>query len=153
PLAAYGGKASIRACVAPEGTVYQAGTLSGNPVAIAAGLATLELLDDMVYDRLEYLASTIERGLKRILSEKPTGACVQRVGSMLTLFFHPGPVESWADASKADTKRFAKWHSRMLARGVYWPPSQFEAAFVSSAHTEADIELTIKAAAEALDRA
>jgi glutamate-1-semialdehyde 2,1-aminomutase len=150
PLAAYGGKASVMSVVAPEGKVYQAGTLSGNPVAVAAGLATLELLDDMVYDRLEYLGSSLERGLRKALTDRNVPGCVQRVGSMLTLFFHPGPVRDWSDASKADTKRFAKWHGGLLSRGVYWPPSQFEAAFLSSAHTEADIETTVKAAWEAL---
>lgn len=150
PLAAYGGKASVMSVVAPEGKVYQAGTLSGNPVAVAAGLATLELLDDMVYDRLEYLSSSLERGLQKALTDRNVPGCVQRVGSMLTLFFHPGPVRDWSDASKADTKRFAKWHGGLLSRGVYWPPSQFEAAFLSSAHTEADIEATVKAAWEAL---
>ena len=150
PLAAYGGKVSIMGVVAPEGNVYQAGTLSGNPVAVAAGLATLELLDDMVYDRLEYLGASLEKGLKQSLTERRVPGCVQRVGSMLTLFFHPGPVQNWTDASAADTKRFAKWHAGLLSRGVYWPPSQFEAAFISSAHTEADIEATVKAAWEAL---
>jgi glutamate-1-semialdehyde 2,1-aminomutase len=150
PLAAYGGKASIMSVVAPEGNVYQAGTLSGNPVAVAAGLATLELLDDMVYDRLEYLGASLEKGLKQSLAERRVPGCVQRVGSMLTLFFHPGPVQSWAEASTADTKRFGKWHAGLLSRGVYWPPSQFEAAFISSAHTESDIEATIKAAWEAM---
>ncbi len=150
PLAAYGGKASVMSVVAPEGKVYQAGTLSGNPVAVAAGLATLELLDDMVYDRLEYLGSSLERGLRKALEDRNVPGCVQRVGSMLTLFFHPGPVRDWSDAAKADTKRFAKWHGGLLSRGVYWPPSQFEAAFLSSAHTEADIEATVKAAWESL---
>lgn len=150
PLAAYGGKAAIMSVIAPEGKVYQAGTLSGNPVAIAAGLTTLELLDEMVYDRLEYLGELLEKGLKQALAERHVVGCVQRVGSMLTLFFHPGPVTSWQQASVADTKHFAKWHSGLLARGVYWPPSQFEAAFLSSAHTEADVESTIRAAWDAL---
>ncbi len=150
PLAAYGGKASVMGVVAPEGNVYQAGTLSGNPVAIATGLATLELLDDMVYDRLEYLGESLQRGLQRALTELHVNGCVQRVGSMLTLFFHPGPVYGWDQASQADTKRFAKWHAGLLARGIYWPPSQFEAAFISAAHTEDDIERTIDAASAAL---
>ena len=150
PLAAYGGKASIMGVVAPEGNVYQAGTLSGNPVAVAAGLATLELLDDMVYDRLEYLGESLQRGLQQALTEHGVTGCVQRVGSMLTLFFHPGPVYGWNEASQANTKRFAKWHAGLLSRGVYWPPSQFEAAFLSSAHTEADINATVKAASASL---
>lgn len=150
PLAAYGGKASIMSVVAPEGNVYQAGTLSGNPVAVAAGLATLELLDDMVYDRLEYLGESLQRGLQQALADTGVTGCVQRVGSMITLFFHPGPVHGWNEASQADTKKFAKWHAGLLSRGVYWPPSQFEAAFLSSAHTEADLEATVKAATESL---
>lgn len=150
PLAAYGGKASVMGVVAPEGKVYQAGTLSGNPVAVAAGLATLELLDEMVYDKLEYLSDLLEKGLLQALVETGVPGRVQRVGSMLTLFFSPGPVRNWSEASRCDTKRFAKWHHGLLARGVYWPPSQFETAFLSAAHTEADIEFTVKAATEAL---
>jgi len=152
PLAAYGGKASIMSVIAPEGKVYQAGTLSGNPVALAAGLATLELMDDLAYDRLEYLGDLLERGLRSALADRGIPGCVQRVGSMLTLFFHPGPVERWDQAVQADTKRFAKWHAGMLSRGVYWPPSQFEAAFLSVAHSEADIESTIKAARDAMEK-
>lgn len=151
PLAAYGGKASVMSVVAPEGKVYQAGTLSGNPVAVAAGLATLELLDEMVYDKLEYLSDMLERGLREVLGKHGITGCVQRVGSMLTLFFNPGPVRNWSEAARSDTKRFAKWHQGMIQRGIYWPPSQFESAFVSAAHTEADIDKTIKAASEALE--
>jgi glutamate-1-semialdehyde 2,1-aminomutase len=130
--------------------VYQAGTLSGNPVAVSAGLATLERLDDALYARLEALSARLETGLRSAIEARGTAACVQRVGSMLTLFFTPGPVRSWADAKRCDTKAFAAWHAAMLRAGVYWPPAQFEAAFVSAAHTESDVDLTVRAATEAL---
>ncbi|HEY5147045.1 MAG TPA: glutamate-1-semialdehyde 2,1-aminomutase [Polyangiaceae bacterium] len=150
PLAAYGGKRAIMEKVAPLGPVYQAGTLSGNPVAVSAGLATLERLDDALYARLEALGARLERGLSQAIAKRGGGACVQRVGSMITLFFTPGPVRSWDEAKASDTKAFARWHAGLLARGVYWPPSQFEAAFISAAHTEADLDATIVAADEAL---
>jgi glutamate-1-semialdehyde 2,1-aminomutase len=157
PLAAYGGKRAIMEKVAPLGPVYQAGTLSGNPVAVSAGLATLERLDDALYARLESLGARLEDGLARAASrvaDKATGGaartCVQRVGSMVTLFFAPGPVRTWNDARACDTAAFGRWHGAMLAQGVYWPPAQFEAAFVSGAHTEGDIDRTVAAAEEAL---
>jgi glutamate-1-semialdehyde 2,1-aminomutase len=150
PLAAYGGRRAIMEKVAPLGPVYQAGTLSGNPVAVSAGLATLDRLDDALYARLEALAARLEEGLTRAIAKRGAVACVQRVGSMITLFFAAGPVRSWADAKPCDTKAFARWHGSLLDRGVYWPPSQFEAAFVSAAHTEADIDATVRAAEEAL---
>ncbi len=150
PLAAYGGKRAIMEKIAPLGPVYQAGTLSGNPVAVSAGLAMLERLDAGVYARLEVLGARLEQGLARAAAARGVKACVQRVGSMITLFFAPGPVRSWDDAKGADTKAFARWHGGLLERGVYWPPSQFEAAFVSAAHTEADIDATVQAAGEAL---
>jgi glutamate-1-semialdehyde 2,1-aminomutase len=150
PLAAYGGKRAIMEKVAPLGPVYQAGTLSGNPVAVSAGLATLSRLDGALYEKLEMLTSRLQKGFEAALAKHGVPGCVQRVGSMITLFFAKGPVKSYADASQADTKRFARWHAEMLARGQYWPPSQFEAAFVSGAHTEADIEATIAACAEAV---
>ena len=152
PLAAYGGKRAIMEKVAPLGPVYQAGTLSGNPVAVSAGLATLERLDQPLYARLETLGARLEEGLLRALKKKRRAkACVQRVGSMITLFFDPGPVLSWSDAKRCDTAAFGRWHGAMIARGVYWPPAQFEAAFVSAAHTEADIDATVTAAANALE--
>ncbi len=151
PLAAYGGKAAIMQKVAPLGPVYhQAGTLSGNPVAVSAGLATLERLDDALYARLEALGSRLEAGLRDAVAERGTAACVQRVGSMVTLFFTRGPARSWADAKQADTKAFGAWHAKMLAQGIYWPPAQFEAAFISAAHTEADVDATVRAAKGAL---
>jgi glutamate-1-semialdehyde 2,1-aminomutase len=150
PLAAYGGKRSIMEKVAPLGPVYQAGTLSGNPIAVSAALALLEELDDAVYVRLEALSSRLEAGLVRAIAKRGVSACVQRVGSMLTLFFTRGPVRAWDDAKASDTKAFGRWHGAMLERGFYWPPAQFEAAFVSTAHSAADIDHTIEAADAAL---
>jgi glutamate-1-semialdehyde 2,1-aminomutase len=150
PLAAYGGKRAIMEKVAPLGPVYQAGTLSGNPVAVSAGLATLERLDGALYARLEELTLRLETGLARAIARRGVRACVQRVGSMITLFFTSGPVRSWDDAKQCDTKAFASWHAGMLERGMYWPPAQYEAAFVSAAHSEADVDATVQAADEAL---
>jgi glutamate-1-semialdehyde 2,1-aminomutase len=150
PLAAYGGRDDVMSVVAPLGPVYQAGTLSGNPVAVAAGIATLERLTPDVYDKLEQLGAMLEAGLSEATKAAGITATVQRVGSMITLFFAEGPIRSWQDAARSDTKRFASWHAGLLARGIYWPPSQYEAAFISAAHTEADIARTIDAAKAAL---
>ena len=150
PLAVYGGKRAIMENIAPLGPVYQAGTLSGSPLAIAAGLATLAALTESVYERLEALSSKLQVGLERGLRDARVDGVVQRVGSMLTLFFHRGPVRSWLDAAESDRQRFAQFHQGLTARGVYFPPSQFEAAFVSAAHSEDDIDRTIEAARAAL---
>jgi glutamate-1-semialdehyde 2,1-aminomutase len=151
PAAAYGASAKVMDVVSPVGPVYQAGTLSGNPLAMAAGLTTLRLLRDQPpYDRLDALAGRLEDGLCRAATDAKVPHVVQRVGSMLTLFFNPDPVHNYEDARRSDTRRFARFFWEMLARGVYLPCSQFEAAFVSAAHTEADIDQTIAAAAEAL---
>jgi len=150
PLAVYGGRREIMEKVAPIGPVYQAGTLSGNPVAVSAALATLERLDDALYTRLEAASARLEAGFRTALADANVAGCVQRVGSMLTLFFTKGPVKSWTDAAACDRERFADFHAGLLARGVYWPPSQFEAAFVSGAHSDADIDATIAAARGAL---
>jgi glutamate-1-semialdehyde 2,1-aminomutase len=136
--------------VAPLGPVYQAGTLSGNPLAVSAGLATLELLDDAAYARLEALGARLEAGLAAIPPKAAQPVRVQRVGSMITLFFHQGPIHSWNDAKHCDTKAFGRFHRALLAEGVYWPPAQFEAAFVSLAHDEALIDQTIEAFRKAL---
>ena len=149
PLAAYGGRREIMQKVAPVGPVYQAGTLSGNPVAVSAALALLERLDAGVYTKLEALGARMEEGFVRAAKKANVEVCVQRVGSMITPFFTTGPVRSFSDAMKSDTARFGKWHAAMLSRGHYWPPSQYEAAFISTAHTEADIDATVAAAAEA----
>lgn len=150
PLAVYGGRREIMQRIAPLGPVYQAGTLSGSPLAVAAGLATLGLLTNDVYQRLEALGSRLQVGLERALRDAGVAGVVQRVGSMLTLFFRRGPVRSWLDADACDRERFGRFHRALLGHGVYFPPSQFEAAFVSAAHTEEDIDRTVEAARAAL---
>jgi glutamate-1-semialdehyde 2,1-aminomutase len=151
PAAAYGGPARIMDQISPAGPVFQAGTLSGNPLAMAAGLTTLQLLrDHSPYERLEALSARLAEGLERAARDAKLPHAVQRAGSMLTLFFHDGPVHNYDDAKASDTRLFARFFWEMLARGVYLPCSQFEAAFISAAHTEADIDQTIAAAREAL---
>jgi glutamate-1-semialdehyde 2,1-aminomutase len=151
PVGAYGGSRSLMNHVAPLGAVYQAGTLSGNPLAVAAGLATLARLRDReVYRRLEALGAELERGLRSAAAAARVPLTVNRVGSMLTAFFCDGAVTDYASAKRADTKRYARYFHAMLERGVFLAPSQFEAAFVSLAHTDADIALAGRAAAEAL---
>jgi glutamate-1-semialdehyde 2,1-aminomutase len=151
PVGAYGGRADLMRHVAPLGGVYQAGTLSGNPLAVAAGLATIRALaDGDVYARLEALGERLARGLLAGAANAGIPLTVNRVGSMLTGFFCPGPVTDYASAKRADTARYARFFHALRARGVYVAPSQFEAAFVSLAHTEADIDATVKAAADAL---
>jgi len=150
PAAAYGGRADIMATVAPEGPVYQAGTLSGNPLAMAAGAALLDLLAQPgTYDTLEARSARLEEGLRQAARDAGATANVNRVGSMITVFFCPGPVTDYASAKTSDTKRFSRFFHAMLERGVYLPPAQFEAAFVSLAHGEAEIDATVAAAAEA----
>jgi glutamate-1-semialdehyde 2,1-aminomutase len=151
PVGAYGGKAEIMNHVLPAGKVFQAGTLSGNPLATAAGCAMLRTLrDDPPYARLEQLGARLEAGLRE--AAKETGAAHQltRVGSMMTLFFNAEPIVDWETASRSDTTRFARYFWSMLERGVYLPCSQFEALFISAAHSAADIDATISAAREAL---
>jgi len=152
PLAVYGGRADVMSRVAPLGPVYQAGTLSGNPVAVSAGLATLERLDASVYQRLEVLGARLEAGFAELIRGAGRPLTVQRVGSMITLFFQRGPIRSWDDAKHADTAAFGRFHGGLLAEGVYWPPAQFEAAFISAAHDEAAIDRTLAAAATALKK-
>jgi len=152
PVGAYGGPAAIMDQLAPLGPVYQAGTLSGNPLAMAAGITALELLDAPgTYERLEALGEQLDRGMRASIAGKPL--CFQRVGSMFCLYFCPGPVRNYDEAKKADTKAFGKFFHAMLARGVYLAPSQFEAGFISLAHTEADIDRTLQAGKEALAEA
>jgi glutamate-1-semialdehyde 2,1-aminomutase len=151
PAAAFGGRADIMEHLAPLGGVYQAGTLSGNPLAMAAGLKAMELLARPgTYDRLEALGQRLGDGLLAAARAAQVPACVNRVGSMLTLFFAPGPIQSYATAKTADVARFGSFFRKMRDRGVFLPPSQFEAMFVSLAHTEADIDQITAAAGAAL---
>ena len=153
PVGAYGGRRDLMSQVSPAGPVYQAGTMSGNPLAMAAGVATLEAIqaDPAFYDRLERLGAGLEQGLRAAIAETGAACTVARVGSMWTLFFSPAPVEDWSGAAPCDTRRFARFFQAMLARSVYLAPSQFEANFVSAAHTGADIAFTIEAARGALE--
>ncbi len=151
PVGAYGGRADVMSQVMPAGPVFQAGTLSGNPLAMAAGVATLlELRERPPYARLEALTARLADGLNRAATDAGVPHQVQRAGSMLTLFFTDRPVTSYDEAKTCDTTGFGRFFWAMLDRGVYLPCSQFEAAFVSAAHTEADIDRTIAAAREAL---
>jgi len=147
PIGAYGGRADIMDHVLPAGRVFQAGTLSGNPLATAAGIATLRLLhDEPPYERLEAMGDQLEQGLHRAADEAGIPHTIARVGSMLTLFFNPDPVTDWDVASRCDTRRFARYFWGLLDQGVYMPCSQFEALFISAAHEPADIEDTVEAA-------
>ncbi len=152
PVGAYGGRREIMEQVAPLGPVYQAGTLSGNPLAMAAGITTLRLLQDKdVYRRLEASALRLEEGLRRVAGEAKVAAHINRVGSLLTLFFSDEPVTDYASAKRSDTKRYAAFFRQMLERGVFLPPSQFEALFVSLAHGAEEIEATVAAACDCLN--
>jgi glutamate-1-semialdehyde 2,1-aminomutase len=151
PVGAYGGRTDVMNHVLPEGKVFQAGTLSGNPLATAAGCATLRCLrDNPPYERLEALGERLERGLRAAATAAGVEHQLARVGSMLTLFFVHEPVTNWQIARLADTARFASYFWRLIERGVYMPCSQFEALFISAAHTEADIDQTVVAATESL---
>jgi glutamate-1-semialdehyde 2,1-aminomutase len=151
PVGAYGGPAEIMNMVAPLGPVYQAGTLSGNPLAMAAGLTTICALREnrQFYARMEELASTLVTGVIEAAKEAGVTATANRVGSMFTWFFTEGPITDWDSASKADTAAFGRFFRAMLEAGVWLPPSQFEAAFLGAAHTEQDVQDTIAAAREA----
>ena len=152
PVGAYGGRRDLMERVAPLGGVYQAGTLSGNPLAVSAGLATLRALGDpAVYARLEALGAALERGIRAAAAAAGVPVTVNRVGSMLTTFFTEGPVTDYASARRSDTARYARYFHAMLERGVFLAPSQFEAAFVSLAHGEADIAAAAAACRSALD--
>jgi len=150
PVGAYGGSRGLMECVAPAGPVYQAGTLSGNPIAMTAGLATLRALNKESYARLETMGARLESGLRAALEEAGIAAQFHRVGSMWTLFFSAVPVTDYASAKGCDTALFGRWFHAMLERGVYLPPSQFEAAFLSLAHVEDLVDETVAAAKEAL---
>jgi glutamate-1-semialdehyde 2,1-aminomutase len=149
PAGAYGGAAVLMERIAPAGDVYQAGTLSGNPLAVAAGLATLELLDGRAYNRLAKLTEKLARGLQRSADSAGVPVRVQYVPGLLTPFFRADPVRDYEQAAACDLDAHGAWCRALLDRGVYPPPSQFEAWFPSLAHTDRDVERTIKAAGAA----
>src|SRR5947207_2818883 len=151
PVAAYGGSATFMDRVAPLGPVYQAGTLAGNPLAMRAGIATLDQLSAPgLYQRIEKLAATLVAAIREARIAEKIPAQVNAIGSLATLFFTQNPVNNYSDAKKSDTKRYTQYFRNMLERGVFLAPSQFEASFVSVAHTESDIEFASKAAQESL---
>ena len=151
PVGAYGARREIMETVSPLGPMYQAGTLSGNPVTMAAGIATLdELKRPGRYEELESKAQRLEEGFRRAFAQAETPLQINRVGSMMTLFFSESRVTGWSSVSESDGDGFARFFHRMLEEGVYLPPSPFEAMFVSTAHGETDIDATIEAAAQAL---
>jgi len=151
PLAAVGGKAAIMEVLAPLGAVYQAGTLSGNPLAVTAGIETLKLVQGPgAYERLNALGDMLAEGLRKAIRETETKACINQMGSMFTIFFGVEHVRDYETATQSDTAMFARYFHGMIAHGIYLPPSQFEAAFLSLAHGEAEIQETIRAAGSVL---
>lgn len=153
PIGAYGGQKDLMELVAPAGSVYQAGTLAGNPISVQAGIATLNALSDpAIYPWLEFHGASLEEGFQKLSKSLGIPLRVQRVGSMFTVFFQDGEVTDLQAAKRSDTARFARFFHAMLEEGVYWPPAQFEAAFVSAAHDDEDIEGILSAAGRALER-
>ena len=153
PVGVFGGKRRYLDLLAPLGPVYQAGTLSGNPLAMAAGIATLAYLEshaDEVYPRLEMAAHAVAEGVSAAADEAGVSLCLNRVGSMWTWFFQAGPVTNYAEAAQSDTAAFGRFHRAMLEQGVWLPPSQYEAAFLGIMHGEVEISMTVAAAREAL---
>jgi glutamate-1-semialdehyde 2,1-aminomutase len=154
PVGAYGGHHEIMKWVAPEGPMYQAGTLSGNPLAVAAGIATLSVLKKAgTYARLERMTAKLIHGLQKAAEHAGISVQINSIGSMFTVFFASRPVTNFQTAKDSDTVKYGKFFHAMLERGVYFPPSQFETCFVSLAHTDSDIKATIKAAQEAFKTA
>jgi len=150
PVGAFGGKKEIMERLAPEGAVYQAGTLSGNPLAMSAGIATLQLLREPgFYQRLELKSAYLEAGLRDAAKECALPTCLQRVGSMFCTYFQAGPVQSFSDAAQSDTAAFGRFFHLMLEAGINLAPSQFEAGFMSAAHSQEDLDRTIAAARQA----
>ena len=151
PVGAYGGRQDIMSMVAPAGPMYQAGTLSGNPLAMTAGIKTLELLQKTgTYDYLDRITKKLADGLLQIAQETGHAACGGQISAMFGLFFTPGPVHNYEDAKKSDVSKFGRFHRGMLERGIYLAPSQFEAGFTSMAHTEEDIDQTLAAAKDVM---
>nr|WP_199329145.1 glutamate-1-semialdehyde 2,1-aminomutase [Coleofasciculus sp. FACHB-1120] len=151
PVGAYGGRRDIMSMIAPAGPVYQAGTLSGNPLAMTAGIKTLELLQKPgSYEQLDKMTKKLSDGLLQIAKETGHAACGGSISAMFGLFFTQGPVHNYEDAKKSDSNKFSRFHRGMLERGVYLAPSQFEAGFTSLAHTDEDIDRTLAAAREVM---
>jgi glutamate-1-semialdehyde 2,1-aminomutase len=152
PVGAYGGKAEIMALVSPSGPIYQAGTLSGNPLAMSAGYAALNFIKNnpKIYDDLELKAKYLEEGMKKNISDIGKSFTINRVGSMMTLFFVEQDVRCYDDALKSDTNIFAKYFNRMLEQGIYLAPSQFEAVFISTVHSKKDLDTTLNIQREVL---
>jgi glutamate-1-semialdehyde-2,1-aminomutase len=146
PVGAFGGKSEIMDYLSPDGNVYQAGTLSGNPLAMAAGLETLKILErDMPYDLLNEKAATLASGIRNLADKYHLDVCVNQKGSLLTLFFAKGNISSYKDIQKVDTRLYAEFFNKMLNEGIHLPPSQFECWFISTAHTSEDIDKTLSA--------
>ena len=153
PVGAYGGRGEIMEMVAPLGDMYQAGTLSGNPLAVAAGVAALsELQQPDTYSRLEVIAQRLTQGLSQVFNRADVPSTINRVGSMFTGFFNPGPVDTLAQVERSDVSAYGRYFHAMLESGVYLAPSQFEAGFISLAHNEDDIDRTIAVAEAALNQ-
>ncbi|MFA5079526.1 MAG: aminotransferase class III-fold pyridoxal phosphate-dependent enzyme, partial [Dehalococcoidia bacterium] len=153
PVGAYGGRRDIMRMVAPSGRVYQAGTLSGNPLAMTAGITTLEILSDRsVYEQLEERGELLQEGLAAAACDCCIPLSIARQGSLLTVFFRQQIITDYAAARSCDTAIFARFFRGMLEEGIYWPPSQFEASFISLAHNRRDISATIKAAEKVFRR-
>jgi glutamate-1-semialdehyde 2,1-aminomutase len=151
PVGAYGGRKDIMQMVAPAGSMYQAGTLSGNPLAMTAGIKTLEILRQPgTYDQLDRITKRLSKGLLQVAKETGHAACGGQISGMFGLFFTAGPVHNYEDAKASDLSKFSRFHRGMLERGVYLAPSQFEAGFTSLAHTDADIDRTLEAAREVM---
>jgi len=151
PVGAYGGRRDIMEHIAPAGDIYQAGTLSGNPLAMTAGLETLKQLTPESYEYFNKLGDMLENGLKEVFNDKGYPITVNRAGSMIGFFLTDGPVTDFDSANTSDTKLFAKMYRALIREGIYLPPSQFEGMFLSTKHTEEDIKLTIQAFSNALD--
>ena len=151
PIGAYGGKREIMSMIAPAGPVYQAGTLSGNPLAVTAGIETLNVLSQPgVYEQLERTTSLLEAGIRKAISSLNMKIQVSRLASLLTIFFTDNLLTDYDSVSEADADLFGRFHQQLLKKGIYWPPSQFEAAFISLAHSKEDIRTTIDKISEAL---
>ncbi|GAI82806.1 unnamed protein product, partial [marine sediment metagenome] len=152
PVGAFGGRRDIMEKLAPTGPVYQAGTLSGNPLAMAAGVTTLKILKENAdYEKLDRKTDHLCQEIKKLFEQKGISVCINRVGSMFTIFFTQGEVFDFNSANKSDTKLFASYFREMLANRINIAPSQFEASFLSFAHTDEDIEITLNACAKALE--